>query len=99
MHPKANGWLGYILTVEGQRIYIGGDMDATPEAAAVQCDIAMLPIGGTYTMNAAEAADLVNRMCPKTVIPTHYGSIVGQKEDAETFSALVDPAVQIVIKL
>ncbi|MBQ8188003.1 MAG: MBL fold metallo-hydrolase [Clostridia bacterium] len=99
MHPKKNGWLGYILTVGTQRIYIGGDMDATPEAAAVQCDIAMLPIGGTYTMNAKEAAALVNEMRPKTVIPTHYGSIVGLKKDEKTFLKLVDDGIDVVIKL
>lgn len=99
MHPKKNGWLGYILTVEGQRIYIGGDMDATPEAAVVKCDIAMIPIGGTYTMNAKEAAALVNEMRPKTVIPTHYGSIVGLKKDEKTFVKLVDEGISVVIKL
>lgn len=99
MHPKKNGWLGYILTIGGQRIYIGGDMDATPEAEKVKCDIAMLPIGGTYTMNAHEAAALVNRMRPKTVIPTHYGSIVGQKEDEEIFASLVDDGIDVVIRL
>ena len=99
MHPKKNGWLGYILTVGTQRIYIGGDMDATPEASVVQCDIAMHPIGGTYTMNAKEAAALVNEMRPKTVIPTHYGSIVGLKKDEKTFSKLVDDGIDVVIKL
>lgn len=99
MHPKKNGWLGYILTVGTQRIYIGGDMDATPEAAAVKCDIAMLPIGGTYTMNAKEAAALVNEMRPGTVIPTHYGSIVGLKKDEKTFTKLVDDGIAVVIRL
>ena len=99
MHPKKNGWLGYILTIGGQRIYIGGDMDATPEAEKVKCDIAMLPIGGTYTMNAHEAAALVNRMRPKTVIPTHYGSIVGQKQDEEAFASLVADGIDVVIRL
>ncbi|MBQ9717237.1 MAG: MBL fold metallo-hydrolase [Clostridia bacterium] len=99
MHPKANGWLGYIVTVNGERIYVAGDTDATPEGAAVNCSIAMIPIGGTYTMNAEEAAALVNAMQPKVVIPTHYGSLVGDRKDAETFAASVDDSIEICLKL
>ena len=52
MHPKKNGWLGYVVTLGGKRIYIAGDTDVTPDAEAVRCDIAMVPVGGIYTMNA-----------------------------------------------
>nr|MCR4648340.1 MBL fold metallo-hydrolase [Lachnospiraceae bacterium] len=76
-HPKGNEWVGYILHVDGQRIYIAGDTDATQEAKAVKCDIAMVPIGGTYTMDAHKAADLVNTIRPEIAIPVHYGSVVG----------------------
>ena len=55
MHPKKNGWLGYIVTLGGTRIYIAGDTDVTPETEAVRCDIAMVPVGGIYTMNAKES--------------------------------------------
>jgi len=99
MHPKKNGWLGYVITAAGTRIYIGGDMDATPEAAEVKCDVAMVPIGGTYTMNAAAAAGLINEMKPKIAIPTHYGSIVGEKSDEKTFTGLVDEGITVAIKL
>jgi len=99
MHPKKNGWLGYIVTVNGERIYVAGDTDATPEGAAAECSIAMIPIGGTYTMNAKEAAGLVNAMRPKTAIPTHYGSIVGAKKDAQKFTELVDDAIEVCLKL
>lgn len=99
MHPKANGWLGYVVTVENTRIYIGGDMDATPEAAAVQCDIAMIPVGGTYTMNPAEAAALINQMKPEIAIPTHYGSLVGGAEDGQAFADLVDGTIRVEFKL
>lgn len=98
-HSKKNGWLGYVITVNDTRIYVCGDMDATSEGKAVKCDIALVPIGGTFTMNAKEAASFVNEMKPKTVIPTHYGSIVGNKKDGEKFAALVDNDIQVVIKL
>ena len=94
-HPKQNGWLGYIVTVGGKRIYAAGDTDATKEAAAVQCDIALIPIGGTYTMNPAEAAELVNRMQPQIVIPIHYGTIVGNPGDGAAFAKLVAPGITV----
>ena len=94
-HPRANGWVGYILTVDGLRVYIAGDTDATPEAAAVRCDVALLPIGGKYTMDAPEAADLANRMKPAAVIPIHYGSVAGSMEAYDVFCAGLDPAIRV----
>ncbi len=94
-HPKNAGWVGYVLEVDGQRIYIAGDTDATNEAKNVRCDIALIPIGGTYTMNAKKAAALVNAIAPETAIPTHYGSIVGKKEDAEEFAANVKESIKV----
>ena len=98
-HPKHKGWLGYIITVDGHRIYVAGDTDATKEAKQVSCEIALIPIGGTYTMNPKEAANFINTIRPQTVIPTHYGSIVGKKDDGEKFRTAVDPAIQVVMKL
>ncbi len=99
MHPKQNGWLGYVITAEDTRIYIGGDMDATPEGEKVDCEIAMLPIGGTYTMNPTEAAALVNQMKPDIVIPTHYGTLAGDPEDGKTFASLVDEGIRVEFRL
>ena len=84
-HPKENGWVGYILEIKGVRYYIAGDTDATDESKKVECDVALVPVGGTYTMNSDEAAELVNIIKPKIAIPIHYGSIVGTKRDAEDF--------------
>lgn len=98
-HLKKNGWLGYVVTVGGTRIYVCGDMDAIPEGKAVNCDIVLVPIGGKFTMNVKEAASFVNEMKPKIAIPTHYGSIVGKKEDGQEFARLVDNDIQVVIKL
>lgn len=84
-HPKERGWLGYVLTVDGKRIYVAGDTDKTPDAEKAVCDIALLPAGGTYTMTAKEAASLANIIKPAVAIPTHYGSIVGKATDFEEF--------------
>jgi L-ascorbate metabolism protein UlaG (beta-lactamase superfamily) len=85
-HPKVNSWVGYCITLStGQRIYHSGDTDSTPEMRKVVCDIAFLPCGGTYTMDAKEAASAANILSPGAVIPMHWGDIVGSKEDAEEF--------------
>ena len=93
------GWLGYIITVDGKRIYVSGDIDAIKEARAVRCDIAMIPIGGFYTMNAKQAAKLINEIRPEIAIPTHYGSVIGKPEDAEEFKSLVKEPVRVEIKM
>ena len=97
-HPKSAGWVGYVLETDGLRIYIAGDTDATKEAKAVRCDVALVPIGGTYTMNAGKAAALVNEIRPETAIPTHYGGIVGKEEDAEAFAAFVKAPIRVEIR-
>lgn len=98
-HPKKSDWVGYILRIDGKRIYIAGDTDATKEAKAVKCDIALVPIGGTYTMDAKKAAELVNVIRPSVAIPVHYGSIVGKEEDGETFAKLVTEPVKVEFKI
>ncbi len=98
-HMKSAGWVGYILRIDRKRVYIAGDTDATKEAKAVRCDIALVPIGGTYTMNAKQAAELINEVQPEIAIPVHYGSVVGGKADEETFVANVKEPVKVEIKL
>lgn len=98
-HPRRNGWIGYILTVDGAKIYVAGDTDALKENTSIICDIAMVPIGGKYTMNPKEAAAFINELKPAVVIPTHYGSIVGKPSDVEEFASKVDPQIEIVRKL
>ena len=83
-HPKANGWVGYIVTLStGQRVYHTGDSDVTPEMKAVRADVALMPCGGTYTMTAAEVADAANACRPGILIPMHWGDIVGSRGDAD----------------
>ncbi len=98
-HPKKNGWVGYIIEMDGIRYYFAGDTDAIDEVKAVRCDVAFLPIGGTYTTDAKEAAKLANVIRPSVVVPMHYGSIVGNPKDAETFKAGVDKEICVVEKL
>ncbi|MBI2135862.1 MBL fold metallo-hydrolase [Candidatus Woesearchaeota archaeon] len=87
-HPRKNNWNGYVFKANNQRIYHAGDTDVTPEMLALaskNIDIAFLPIGGTYTMDAIEAANAANTFKPKLAIPMHYGDIVGKWEDGVTF--------------
>lgn len=98
-HPKRANWVGYILTVDDKRIYIAGDTGLTRESKEVKCDIALIPIGGTYTMDAKKAAELVNIIKPEVAIPTHYGSVVGKPSDAAHFTDLVKEPVKVVTKI
>ncbi len=98
-HPKQNGWVGYVLTLSGVRVYYAGDTDLTEEAAAVRCDLALLPIGGTYTMNAEQAARLAERLRPQVVIPVHYGSAVGEMADFDRFISAVSPEIRVERKI
>lgn len=84
-HKKESNWVGYKLTLEGTSYAVLGDTDVTPELKNLKCDVLFVPIGGTYTMTANEAATLVNLIKPKLVIPVHYNSVVGNKEDEKTF--------------
>lgn len=98
-HPRENGWLGYVLTIDGVRYYAAGDTDQTPGNEQVRCDVALIPIGGTYTMDPAQAAAFANTIAPRVVVPIHYGSIVGSPADADAFAAAVDPAIDVILKL
>ena len=98
-HPRRKGWVGYIVTIDGVRIYVAGDTDAVKEVKAVKCDIALVPIGGKFTMNAKDAAAAVNCIRPSVCIPTHYGSIVGSRADEEEFRKRVLPDITVTGKL
>lgn len=98
-HPKSAMWVGYIFLVEGRRIYVAGDTDATAEAKAVKCDIALVPVGGTYTMDAKKAAQLVNTIGPDVAIPVHYGTLVGSMKDGQEFAENVNDPVRVELKI
>lgn len=96
-HPKENNWLGYIITINNVKYYVAGDTDVTDENRKVKCDVAFVPVGGTYTMDFKEAARLINEIKPKIAVPIHYGSIVGTEQDARNFINLLNSEIKGVI--
>lgn len=98
-HPKEKNWIGYLINVEGVIYYIAVDTDITKENRRVRCDIAFVPVGGTYTMNFKEAAELINEIKPKVAIPIHYGEIVGTQSDALSFQKLLRNGIKSILKI
>jgi len=106
-HPKNNNWLGFILDFEGVRIYHSGDTDLIPEMDTLDVDIAILPVSGTYVMNAEDAIIAVHKIKPKIAIPMHYNPNlnrqykifpgVGIKEDATKFINGINGVCQPII--
>ncbi len=96
-HPKGNNWIGFVIEVGSKRIYYAGDTDLTDEMKSLkELDIALLPVGGTYTMNAVEAAEATKYIKPKQAIPYHWGEIVGGRVDAEEFAETAECKVQVL---
>lgn len=98
-HPKSNGWVGYIIEINNTKYYVAGDTDVTEENEKVKCDVAFLPVGGTFTTDYQEAAYLANKIKPQVAIPIHYGSIVGTNQDAINFINLLQPSIKGMILL
>lgn len=88
-HPRGHGGLGFIIRMDGTSVYYAGDTDFIPEMKSIQCDIALLPVSGTYVMTAEEAAEAAAAINPKIAVPMHYGAIVGTEADAQKFKSLV----------
>lgn len=95
-HPRSQKWVGYIIEMDGVRIYHSGDTDLIDEMKDIDCDIALLPVSGTYVMTADEAVKAVDRIKPKKAVPMHWGEIVGGRKDAEHFQE--NAACEVVIK-
>jgi len=96
-HTKDRNWVGYIFTVNGQRIYIAGDTDYIPEMKTFKVDIALLPVSGTYVMTAEEAVQAALDISPKIAIPMHYNSIVGTENDAKKFAEALKGKIEVKI--
>ena len=94
-HPKEAKHVGYVVTVDGTRIYFAGDTDHIPEMADIECDIALLPVSGIYVMTAEEAADAARTLNPQVVVPMHYGAGIGTPEDGSRFAELYDGRVMM----
>lgn len=97
-HPKESKNLGFLIKFSDSSIYIGGDTDFIPEMENLKADIVILPVGGTYTMDAEDAAKAVNVIKPKYAIPIHYGDIVGSESDALKFKSLVKESEVVILK-
>jgi L-ascorbate metabolism protein UlaG (beta-lactamase superfamily) len=97
-HPEKAGNVGYVFTVDDVRYYHAGDTDAIPELKDIQADVAFLPVGGTYTMDAEEAAKAAATMKVRVIIPMHYAKIVGSLDDAQRFAKLAKLPVVILEK-
>lgn len=88
-HPVGEKRLGFLFTMDGTRVYYAGDADFIPEMNDIACDIALLPVSGTYVMTPEEAAEAALAIHPKIAVPMHYGAIVGSDADAIKFKNLV----------
>ena len=96
-HPKANDWLGFIIEIDGCRIYHAGDTDLIDEMKFVQADVALLPVSGTYVMTAEQAAEAARRIKPELVIPMHYGTVVGTDNDAQALRSRLAGEIKVQI--
>lgn len=88
-HPKEHKGLGFVITMDGTRVYYAGDTDFIPEMNEIAVDIALLPVSGTYVMTAEEAAEAALAIHPQIAVPMHYAAIVGSDADALKFKSLV----------
>jgi len=88
-HPKGEKRVGFVFTMDGTTVYFAADTDFIPEMKSIRCDIALLPVSGTYVMTAEEAAEAAATLNPKIAVPMHYGAIVGSDADARKFKSLV----------
>ncbi|MCK5615714.1 MBL fold metallo-hydrolase [Candidatus Pacearchaeota archaeon] len=95
-HPQGDG-VGFVFKVGDKRIYHAGDTDHIPEMDDLgEIDVALLPVGGTYTMDAREAAEIANTIKARLTIPMHWGGIVGTRKDAEEFKKMAKVPVEIL---
>lgn len=101
-HPKAKKWQGYLVNMDGIKYYVAGDTDVNDDIKKVKCDVALVPVGGKYTMDKKQAAEYITGLCPKAVVPTHYGEVVGSPADGSDFKKLVEASgvdIQIELKM
>lgn len=96
-HKKEYNWVGYIINIDNSILYVAGDTDNIPEIKNINCDIAFVPVGGTYTMDYKEASELIKEMRPRLAVPIHYKTVVGTTEDAYNFKKALEGIVEVKI--
>ena len=94
-HPKDKNWLGFVLEMDGSRIYHAGDADFIPEMADLDVDIALLPVSGTYVMTWEQAVEAARAIRPGLAIPMHYGTVVGDDGDARRFESALQDEMEV----
>jgi L-ascorbate metabolism protein UlaG (beta-lactamase superfamily) len=95
-HQRNKNWVGYVVTVDGVRVYHTGDSDMIPEMSSMSVDVALVPVGGTYTMTVPQAAEAVKKINPKVAVPMHCGDIVGTLDDRTAFKSASSVPVVIL---
>jgi L-ascorbate metabolism protein UlaG (beta-lactamase superfamily) len=98
-HPQVQQWLGYLVEVDGIKLYHAGDTDCIPEMKDLGPDIALLPIGGLFTMNAKEAVHAAEMIKPRVVVPMHYGFIPGTKGAGRKFAKMWPGVTKVLTSL
>lgn len=96
-HKKGSGWVGYVVHMGCNSYYAAGDTDVIPEMRDIKADVAFLPVGGTYTMTAVQAATAANIIKPSVAVPIHFADLVGTIEDARSFIEGLDSGISGVI--
>ena len=96
-HSKQEHWIGYLIKFGGVSVYHAGDTDFIPEMQKLTGHkqegnkfVALLPVGGRFTMTAEEASEAARLIKPDLAIPMHYGSVAGSEEDAREFKELCE---------
>lgn len=96
-HKKEYNWVGYVINIDNKVMYVAGDTDNIPEIRNIKCDIAFVPVGGTYTMTSDEAVELIKEIKPNLAIPIHYKTIVGSDKDAYNFKEKLENIIDVKI--
>jgi len=96
-HPRSAGHVGYVIETGSRRFYHAGDTDVIPEMDDVSCDVAFLPMGGTYTMDAEQAAQAAARIRPRVVVPMHWGRLVGTRDDVKRLERSMPADVRLIV--
>lgn len=84
-HPRDAGWVGFVMGVDGVRLYHAGDTDRIPQMEGLDVDVAFLPVSGTYVMDVDEAVEAADVLDADLAVPIHFGATVGTDRDARRF--------------